>query len=86
MNITQLHDGRLFPSISAAARALDIDHKTLIYHLDTHGHTGKAGKQCRKCEVNGVEYPSITAACKATGFTRDKINWMRGYRKPNKES
>lgn len=81
--ITQIHDGRIFPSMSAADRALGIYPGTTAYHIDTHGTTENIGKtNNRQITFEGVTYPSITAACKATGLSRDAINWRRGYRKP----
>lgn len=82
MITTRLHDGRQFRSISAAARALGIDHTTISYHLDTHGNTSKAGTQRRSVDFEGVTYPSIAVASRETGLSRCAINWRRGYRKP----
>lgn len=35
----QLHDGRVFPSITDAAAALGVERITLTRHLDRYGHT-----------------------------------------------
>lgn len=80
--LTKLHDGRTFPSISAAARAIGVDHKTITYHLDTHGHTARVKSQCKPVELDGIEYPSIAAAANALGISRGMVNHRRGYRKP----
>jgi len=83
MILTRIHDGREFPSMSAADRALGVYCGATRHHIDTHGTTERMGKtNARQIEFEGVTYPSISAACKATGLSRDAINWRRGYRKP----
>lgn len=81
--ITQIHDGRIFPSMSAADRALGVSTGTTSHHIEKYGTTENIGKTNeRQITFEGMTYPSITAACKATGLSRDAINWRRGYRKP----
>ena len=83
---TRLHDGRIFPSMSAADRALGVPIGTTSAHLDRHGTTASIGRDWptkgRRVELDGTTYPSITAAAKALGVSRDAINYRRGYRKP----
>jgi hypothetical protein len=64
---TRLHDGRTFPSMAAAERALGVWPGAVAYHLDHHGSTALAGQRamphpaCAPVAVNGVDYPSIAA-------------------------
>lgn len=77
-------DGRRFESISAAARILGVDHATVIYHLDKYGDLSRVGRgNGKQIEFDGVQYPSIRAASRATGKSVDVINRARGYRKPS---
>jgi len=88
MIVTQLHDGRIFESMSAADRALGVSIGTTSEHLDRYGHTENIGKHkknnAREITIGPDTYPSIAAASRATGLSRYEVNRMRGYRKPKK--
>ena len=88
MTPARTHDGRVFPSLSAASRALGVDVSTFLYHIDRYGHTARigapGGTSPSAVDLDGVTYPSIAAASKATGMSRSAINWRRGYRKPKR--
>lgn len=77
-------DGRIFSSITEAAARLGVDNTTIHYHLNKYGNVDRVGKSIgAQVEFEGVQYPSIRAASRATGKSVDVINRARGYRKPN---
>ena len=77
-------DGRKFFSITEAAARLGVNTKTVHYHLNKYGNVDRVGKSIgAQVEFEGVQYPSIRAAARATGKSVDVINRARGYRKPN---
>jgi len=83
--ITRIHDGRIFPSMSAADRALGVCIGTTAHHIDTHGTTARIGKPYRNTPkpvtFEGVDYPSISEAARQTGKTRAAIVWSMAPKK-----
>lgn len=76
-----------FPSISAAAKACGVTPHTISRHLDRGNYDAikpgmvKAPRPWRKPVVwNGVEYPSIAEAARATGTPKGVIEYANGGR------
>lgn len=66
--------GITYDSRAEASRALGIHISTLEYHID-RGTVDRAGlrRKTRACDIDGVEYPTLTAAAQATGRTVTSI-------------
>lgn len=83
--LTRIHDGRLFPSMSAADRALGVAIGTTATHIDTFGSTDRIGKpyrtKPRQITFDGVVYSSIAEASRQTGKTRAAIVWALAPKK-----
>lgn len=67
MNITRVR-GFVFRSAMSACRVIGIHPTTMQYHLN-RGSVDRAGlrRKKRPCEIDGVDYPTLTAAAQATG-------------------
>lgn len=73
--------GVLYPSQSAAARALGVSQSTINQALErgTQDHVGqgrrwRSGAPLRPCYINGHRWPSRTAAANALGVSRAAIS------------
>lgn len=62
-------DGRIWPSITAAARYEGVDRNTIRYWLDLP----PSRPQSTPVTVRGVEYPSIRAAADALGVVHSTV-------------
>lgn len=75
-------NGQVFVSLSEAARTFGVSRQTVHRALrrGTLGNVGvgpgQGGHNARQVEVDGVTYPTIAAASKATGMTRHKLTMI----------
>lgn len=68
-------DGRTYPSIAAATKALGFTHKTIAKHLDRYGDLTRLGTHLRKVVTEQGEFESIAAASRALGISCDAVVW-----------
>lgn len=76
-------------SQAAAARILGVSAWTVAYHLE-RGTIDRAGTGSRpsQCEWDGITYPSIAAAARAAGISREAMRQRieRAAKKSPKEA
>lgn len=76
-------------SQAAAARILGVSAWTVAYHLE-RGTIDRAGTgyRTRQCDVEGITYPSIAAAARAAGISREAMRQRiaRAERNARKEA
>jgi|GEM_PF-3433876 len=72
-------DGREFPSLAAAAQALDISPPALLERLDKWQYPfsnlmpDRAKAHCKPCYFRGKHYPSRIAAARAHAVSRQAV-------------
>ena len=74
-------NGVEYPTLKAAAEALDRSPAALAYHIN-RGTPHKIGSGCKggrsPVTINGVEYPSQAAAARALGISESRVSQIKG--------